>query len=71
MHLKLKLRVRAAANNRSMEAEARAILADALERPQASRDLARGLVETVSRTGGVNLELPRRKNRPRVADLDA
>ncbi len=69
--LKLKLRVRAAANNRSMEAEARAILADALERPQPRSDLARGLVETFARAGGVDLTLPARDDRPRAADLDA
>lgn len=67
--LKLKLRVRAAANNRSMEAEARAILADTLSRPDAQRDLARGLVATFSRTGGVDLDLPAREGRPRAADF--
>lgn len=67
--LKLKLRVRAAANNRSMEAEARAILADALTRPTAPHDLARGLVATF-RPGGVELDPPKRSDRPRAANLD-
>lgn len=69
--LKLKLRVRAAANNRSMEAEARAILAEALERRHPQPDLARGLLATFARGGGVELELPRRKGRPRAADLES
>lgn len=67
--LKLKLRMRAAGNNRSMEAEARAIIAEALERPDTQRDLARGLLASFSGGGGVDLELPRRKGRPRAARL--
>lgn len=68
--LKLKLRMRAASNNRSMEAEARAILAEVLARPSSQRDLARGLLATFSSGHGVDLELPNRKDRPRAADLD-
>lgn len=60
--LKARLRVRAAHNARSMEAEARAILESALSGPEEdATDLAsfaRGLFGPL---GGVELELPRRE----------
>lgn len=67
--LKSKLRIRAATNNRSMEAEVRAILDEALNRPEPPQDLGRGILEIFSRIGGVDLELPSRKSRPRGADF--
>lgn len=60
--MKLRLRVRAAHNARSMEAEARAILEAALALPEAEATnlavFARSLFVPL---GGVELELPRRE----------
>ena len=69
--LKARLRVRAAHNARSMEAEARAILETALSAPDdESTDLgafARGLFAPL---GGVELELPPRSSPRRPPQLD-
>ncbi|WP_237482778.1 FitA-like ribbon-helix-helix domain-containing protein [Lichenibacterium dinghuense] len=72
--LKARLRVRAAHNARSMEAEARAILEAALSAPDdESTDLgafARGLFAPL---GGVDLELPARsapRQPPQLSDAD-
>ncbi len=61
-----RLRVRAAEHGRSMEAEIRAILTDAVSQPTASTGLAQALV---TRFGdlGVDLELPARTQAPRAA----
>ena len=67
--LKSKLRVQAAHNGRSMEAEARAILKSALEPPVEPLNLARGIRDAFARIGGVELELPPRTERPRAADF--
>ncbi|MBI5310866.1 MAG: hypothetical protein HZB14_07580 [Actinobacteria bacterium] len=52
-----------------MEAEVRAILDEVLNRPEQPQDLGRGILEIFSRIGGVELELPSRKSRPRAADF--
>ena len=69
--LKARLRVRAAHNARSMEAEARSILETALSAPDdESTDLgafARGLFAPL---GGVELELPPRSSPRRPPQLD-
>ena len=61
--LKERLRVRAAQNSRSMEAEARAIIADAVESPARPPEL--NLADAIRRRfapfGGVELELPPRQ----------
>ena len=60
--VKARLRVRAAANGRSMEQEARLILADAVERePAPVKGLGTALHELFKPCGGVELELPTRK----------
>jgi len=57
-----KLRLRAAARNRSMEDEARDILRTALsQEPTDSRSLADALHELVGPFGGVELEFPPRE----------
>lgn len=67
--VKAKLRVRAAEHGRSMEAEIRAILVDAvseLSRPVGLFDAIRAIS---LEHGGVNLELPHRERRQRPIDL--
>lgn len=59
-----KLRVRAALNKRSMEAEVRAILTAAVESP-VERSLIQVLVQMREALGGVELELPPRTDLPR------
>lgn len=64
-----RLRVRAARHGRSMEAEIRAILTDAVTRPTDSSGLAQTLLARFGDLGGVELELPSRAEAPRAADL--
>jgi antitoxin FitA len=62
------LRVRAARHGRSMEAEVRLILEDAVSTSE-SGGLFRELHERFAELGGVELELPARTTQPRAADL--
>lgn len=68
--LKARLRVRAAQNGRSMEAEVRAILADALSEPARPRNLVEAIRAVAARHGGVELQLPERRDRQRPVDLE-
>lgn len=63
------LRVRAAQHGRSMEAEIRAILTEAVMPPTDSRGLAQTLLARFGDLGGVDLELPSRTEAPRAPDL--
>jgi plasmid stability protein len=64
------LKVRAARHGRSMEAEVRAILTDAVTRERQDRhNLAQALRERIAPIGGVDLEIPRRNEMPRAAEL--
>jgi plasmid stability protein len=67
--VKTKLRIRAAENGRSMEAEARAILTAAVAATRPARGLGSYIRNQVSELGGVDLEVPPRDESPRVADL--
>jgi antitoxin FitA len=67
--VKERLRVRAARNGRSMEAEIRAILADAVRDPDASDGLFQALLERFGEIGGVDLDVPPRATPVRAADL--
>jgi plasmid stability protein len=67
--VKERLRIRAARNGRSMEAEIRAILADAVREPDSSRGLFTALLDRFADIGGVELDLPPRATRARAADL--
>jgi antitoxin FitA len=70
--VKGRLRVRAAENGRSMEAEARAILRDTLLGPGASEArLGSRIHERFAGLRGDALELPSRSELPRAADLGA
>lgn len=64
-----RLRVRAARHGRSMEAEARAILTDAVREPHAAEGLFTALLDRFGALGGVELDLPPRSTPARAADL--
>jgi len=59
--VKTRLRVRASANGRSMEEEARVILREAVGRESEPENLARFIHECFAPYGGVELELPPRE----------
>lgn len=63
------LRIRAARNGRSMEAEIRAILTDAVREPASERTLISALQHRFGALGGVDLELPSRATAPRAPDF--
>lgn len=64
-----RLRVRAAQHGRSMEAEIRAILTEAVSTPVDPKGLAQTLLARFGDLGGVDLELPSRTEAPRAPDL--
>ena len=67
-----RLKVRAARHGRSMEAEVRAILTDAVTaREEEQLNLAQAIRERFAAMGGVELEIPPRQDMPRAADLPA
>ena len=67
--VKERLRVRAARHGRSMEAEVRAILTDAVAEPREAPSMFQVLMDRFGKLGGVELELPPRAARPRAADF--
>jgi len=67
--VKERLRVRAARHGRSMEAEMRAILTEAVSEPGEDTGLFRALLDRVGQLGGVELDIPKRAAQPRAADL--
>jgi antitoxin FitA len=70
--LKARLRVRAAENGRSMEAEARAILRSTLvSETGADERLGSRINERFAALGADQLDLPPRSDLPRAADLSA
>jgi plasmid stability protein len=68
---KARLRVSAARHGRSMEAEVRSILEEALPPQQASGGLGSRIHARFAEVGGVELDLPRRSEMPRAATLRA
>ncbi|MCU7730361.1 Arc family DNA-binding protein [Actinoplanes sp. KI2] len=64
-----KLRQRAARHGRSMEAEIRAILTEAVDDDGPRPDLFSALTERFARLGGVDLQPPARNTPTRAADL--
>lgn len=64
-----RLRIRAARHGRSMEAEIRSILADAVQDSETSESLFTTLLDRFGEIGGVELELPARTTPVRAADL--
>jgi plasmid stability protein len=69
-HVKQRIRVRAARHGRSMEAEARAILTEAVIHDDESKDLMTMLREKALELGGVELEIPARTGTIRVVEFD-
>jgi antitoxin FitA len=69
--VKRRLQSRAARHGRSMEAEARAILTDAVCQPADSAGLFTVLLDRFRILGGVDLELPDRGEPARAADFKA
>jgi antitoxin FitA len=69
--IKTRLRVSAARNGRSMEAEVRAILADALPSESPSGGLGNRVHARFAAAGGVELDRPDRSEMPRAASLPA
>ena len=59
--VKTRLRVRASANGRSMEEEARVILREAVGREPEPENLARFIHECFAPYGGIELQLPPRE----------
>jgi len=64
-----RLRVRAAAHGRSMEAEMRAILVEAVREPGDGMGLLEALADRFGELGGVDLDLPSRSAAPRAVDF--
>jgi plasmid stability protein len=69
--VKEQLRVRAANHGRSMESEIRAILTDAVSRPDESVGLAQALLDGFGAIGGVDLDPPARSEAARGADFSS
>jgi plasmid stability protein len=67
--IKRRLRIRAAQHGRSMEAEIRAILQEAVSEPEPSGGLFTTLMDRFGAIGGVDLDLPRRTTPPRAAEF--
>jgi plasmid stability protein len=69
--VKRRLQSRAASHGRSMEAEVRAILTDAVQEPADSAGLFTAVLDRFGMLGGVELELPERTEPARAADFSA
>ncbi len=69
--VKARLRVQAAENGRSMEAEARVLLAAAVSGRRPSRGLGSYIRDQFAEIGGVDLEIPGRHEPARAADFSA
>jgi plasmid stability protein len=67
--VKERLRIRAARHGRSMEAEVRAILTDAVAEPGDAPGLFDVILDRFSALGGVELELPSRSAQVRAAEF--
>ncbi len=64
-----RLRLRAAQNGRSMEAEVREILTEAVIPPRGDGDLVDALIALGEEFGGIELDIPPREFDDRVVDF--
>lgn len=64
-----RLRIRAAQHGRSMEAEIRAILEEAVREPTDAPSWAQDLMWRFGALGGVDLDLPPRSEQPRSVNF--
>jgi plasmid stability protein len=62
--VKWRLQIRAARHGRSIDAESREILAEAVREPSDSAGLFTALLERFGALGGVDLNMPGRDDRP-------
>lgn len=69
--VKQRLQSRAVRHGRSMEAEVRAILTEAVREPAGSAGLFTALLDRFAALGGVDLQLPARAEPARAADFTA
>jgi antitoxin FitA len=69
--VKARLRLRAAEHGRSMEAEARSILANAVNNRRPARGLGSYIADRFAKLGGVELEVPPRSEPARAAEFDS
>jgi plasmid stability protein len=69
--VKRRLQSRAARHGRSMEAEVREILTEAVREPGDSAGLFTAILDRFAVLGGVDLELPARDEPARAADFTA
>jgi len=69
--VKERLQLRAARHGRSMEAEARAIITEAVSESADSAGLFTTLLDQFGVLGGVDMELPGRTEPARAADISA
>ena len=69
--VKRRLQVRAARHGRSMEAEARAILTEAVREAADSAERAEPVEQRREQPGGVDLDLPGHEEPARAADFSA
>lgn len=69
--VKERLRIRAARHGRSMEAEVRSILTEAVTELGEAPGLFQAIMDRFGAQGGVELDLPRRATRPRAAEFSS
>ena len=67
--VKARLRIRAAENGRSMEAEARVLLAAALSGRRPTRSLGSYIRDQFAEVGGAELDIPARDDAARAAEI--
>lgn len=69
--VKERLRVRAARHGRSMEAEVRAILTEAVAEPGEAQGLFQAIMARFGELGGAELDLPPRATPVRAAEFES
>jgi plasmid stability protein len=67
--VKARLRVQAAQHGRSMEAEVRAIITNAVSGPSEAEGFLEAILDRFGELGGVDLDLPARGTRTRAAEF--